>query len=117
MNVIALSPFDLAIAALLILALAGLSLRMQIGVERQLLISAAAQHRAVVSDRPGAQGALRECASHLGGLAGDGDAGGRRARGDGPAKAPLCRRLGIRRRHPVDVRLVIHGDRCWRCSW
>ena len=40
MNVIALSPFDLTIAALLILALAGLSLRMQIGVERQLLISA-----------------------------------------------------------------------------
>jgi putative ABC transport system permease protein len=33
---------------------------MQIGVERQLLISAAAQHRSVVSDRPGAQGAFRE---------------------------------------------------------
>ena len=41
MNVIALSPFDLAVAALLVLALAGLSLRMHIGVERQLLISAA----------------------------------------------------------------------------
>jgi ABC-type iron transport system FetAB permease component len=35
-----LSPVDLAIASLLILALAGLSWRMQIGVERQLLISA-----------------------------------------------------------------------------
>lgn len=41
MNVIALSPFDLGIAALLIVALAGLSLRMHIGVERQLLVSAA----------------------------------------------------------------------------
>ena len=41
MNVIALSPFDLAVAALLILALAGLSRRLQLGVERQLLASAA----------------------------------------------------------------------------
>lgn len=41
MNVIVLSPLDLALAALLILALAGLSRRMHIGVERQLLVSAA----------------------------------------------------------------------------
>jgi putative ABC transport system permease protein len=41
MNVIALSPFDLGVAALLIVALGGLSLRMQLGVERQLLVSAA----------------------------------------------------------------------------
>ncbi|MBP6708566.1 MAG: iron export ABC transporter permease subunit FetB [Candidatus Accumulibacter sp.] len=41
MNVIVLTPSDLAIAALLILALAALSLRLQIGTERQLLISAA----------------------------------------------------------------------------
>ncbi|MBE2260873.1 MAG: iron export ABC transporter permease subunit FetB [Candidatus Accumulibacter sp.] len=41
MNAVALSPFDLAIAALLIVALAGLSLRLQLGVERQLLASAA----------------------------------------------------------------------------
>ena len=41
MNVIALSPVDLGICALLILALAGLSLRLQLGVERQLLLSAA----------------------------------------------------------------------------
>ncbi len=41
MNVIALSPLDLAVAALLIVALGGLSLRMHIGVERQLLVSAA----------------------------------------------------------------------------
>ena len=41
MNVIALSPFDLALAALLIVALAGLSLRLRLGVERQLLIAAA----------------------------------------------------------------------------
>jgi putative ABC transport system permease protein len=40
MNVVQLSPVDLAIASLLILALAGLSWRMQIGSERQLLISA-----------------------------------------------------------------------------
>ena len=40
MNVVALSPFDLAVAALLILALAGLSLRMHLGVERPLLLSA-----------------------------------------------------------------------------
>ena len=41
MNVIVLSPLDLALAALLILALAGLSRQMRIGVERQLLVSAA----------------------------------------------------------------------------
>ncbi len=41
MNTIALSPFDLSIAALLIIALAALSVRMQLGVERQLLVSAA----------------------------------------------------------------------------
>ncbi|EXI66073.1 MAG: ABC-type uncharacterized transport system, permease component [Candidatus Accumulibacter adjunctus] len=41
MNVVSLSPFDLALAALLILALAGLSWRLRIGSERQLLISAA----------------------------------------------------------------------------
>ena len=40
MNVVQLSPVDLAIASLLILALAGLSRRMQIGSERQLLVSA-----------------------------------------------------------------------------
>jgi putative ABC transport system permease protein len=40
MNVVQLSPVDLGIASLLILALAGLSWRMQIGSERQLLISA-----------------------------------------------------------------------------
>ena len=41
MNVLALSPSDLAIAALLILALAALSRRLRIGVERPLLVSAA----------------------------------------------------------------------------
>ncbi|HRE87029.1 MAG TPA: iron export ABC transporter permease subunit FetB [Accumulibacter sp.] len=41
MQVITLSPADLAIAALLILALAGLSRRLRLGVERQLLTSAA----------------------------------------------------------------------------
>ncbi len=41
MSVLALSPFDLAIAATLVLALAALSLRLQLGVERQLLFSAA----------------------------------------------------------------------------
>ncbi len=41
MNVIALSPFDLSIAALLILALAGLSLHLKLGVEKQLLLAAA----------------------------------------------------------------------------
>ncbi|HPT48743.1 MAG TPA: iron export ABC transporter permease subunit FetB [Accumulibacter sp.] len=41
MNVVALTPWDLAVAALLILALAGLSLRMRLGVEKQLLVSAA----------------------------------------------------------------------------
>jgi putative ABC transport system permease protein len=40
MSVIALSPLDLSVAALLILALAGLSWRMRLGVERQLLLSA-----------------------------------------------------------------------------
>jgi len=40
MNVVQLSPVDLGIASLLILALAGLSRRMQIGAERQLLVSA-----------------------------------------------------------------------------
>ncbi|MEF8698600.1 MAG: iron export ABC transporter permease subunit FetB [Candidatus Accumulibacter sp. UW26] len=40
MNVVHLSPVDLAIASLLIIALAGLSWRMQIGAERQLLLSA-----------------------------------------------------------------------------
>lgn len=40
-DVIALSPFDLGIAALLVIALGGLSLRMRIGVQRQLLVSAA----------------------------------------------------------------------------
>jgi putative ABC transport system permease protein len=40
MNVVQLSPVDLGIASLLILALAGLSRRMQIGSERQLLVSA-----------------------------------------------------------------------------
>lgn len=41
MNVIALSPADLSVAALLILVLAGLSRRMSLGVERQLLLAAA----------------------------------------------------------------------------
>jgi putative ABC transport system permease protein len=41
MSVLALSPLDLAIAASLVLALAALSLRLQLGVERQLLFSAA----------------------------------------------------------------------------
>lgn len=41
MNVIALSPVDLSVAALLIMALAGLSRRMGLGVERQLLLAAA----------------------------------------------------------------------------
>jgi len=41
MSVIALSPFDLSIAALLILALAGLSLHLKLGVEKQLLLAAA----------------------------------------------------------------------------
>ncbi len=36
-----LSPFDLALAACMVLALAGLSWRMQLGVQRQLLIAAA----------------------------------------------------------------------------
>lgn len=40
MNVIALTPFDLALAALLILLLAGLSWRMQLGMERRLLVAA-----------------------------------------------------------------------------
>ena len=41
MNVIALSPVDLSVSALLILVLAGLSRRLRLGVERQLLFSAA----------------------------------------------------------------------------
>ena len=41
MNVAHLSPFDLGLGALLILALAGLSRRMRLGVERQLLVAAA----------------------------------------------------------------------------
>ncbi len=41
MNVIALSFTDLSVAALLILALAALSLRLRLGVERSLLVSAA----------------------------------------------------------------------------
>lgn len=40
MHVIALTPLDLALAAVLILVLAGLSWRMRIGIERQLLVSA-----------------------------------------------------------------------------
>ena len=41
MNVIALSPFDLGIAALFVVALAGLSLRIGLGLERTMLVSAA----------------------------------------------------------------------------
>jgi putative ABC transport system permease protein len=41
MSVITLTPIDLGIAALLIVALAGMSRRLRLGVERQLLISAA----------------------------------------------------------------------------
>jgi len=41
MNVITLSPMDLGVAALLVVALSGLSLHMRLGVERQLLTSAA----------------------------------------------------------------------------
>jgi putative ABC transport system permease protein len=40
MGVIPLSPFDLALAALLVLALAGLSVRLRLGVGRQILIAA-----------------------------------------------------------------------------
>ena len=40
-GLIALSPFDLALAAVLVLAVAGLSLRMGLGIERQLLLAAA----------------------------------------------------------------------------
>ena len=41
MNVVVLSPADLMIAASLILLLAALSMRLRLGVERQLLVSAA----------------------------------------------------------------------------
>lgn len=40
MNVIALSPLDLSLAALLVLLLAALSWRLQLGMERRLLIAA-----------------------------------------------------------------------------
>ncbi len=40
MTVIALTPFDLAITALLILALSGLSLSLRLGIGRQLIIAA-----------------------------------------------------------------------------
>lgn len=40
MNVIALTPFDLALTAVLILLLAGLSFTMRLGIERQLLVAA-----------------------------------------------------------------------------
>ena len=40
MKLISLTPLDLSIAAALVLALAGLSVRMQLAVERQLLIAA-----------------------------------------------------------------------------
>jgi len=41
MNLISLSPWDLALAAALVLGLAGTSLRLGLGVERRLLIAAA----------------------------------------------------------------------------
>jgi putative ABC transport system permease protein len=41
MQLISLSPWDLALAASLVLALAGLSLRLGLGVERRLLVAAA----------------------------------------------------------------------------
>ncbi|HMW16736.1 MAG TPA: iron export ABC transporter permease subunit FetB [Accumulibacter sp.] len=41
MNVIALTPLDLSLAALLVLALAGLSHHLRLNVERQLLLAAA----------------------------------------------------------------------------
>jgi hypothetical protein len=75
-------------------------------------MSAVRSTSAVVSDRPGAQGAVRQrthflwvalLAAVMLVVA------GREVMV--AAEAPLCRRLGIRRRHPVDVRLVIHGDR------
>ena len=40
MKLISLTPLDLSLAAALVLALAGLSVRMQLAVERQLLIAA-----------------------------------------------------------------------------
>ena len=40
MNIISLSPFDLALASVLILLLAALSFRMQLGISRTLLIAA-----------------------------------------------------------------------------
>jgi putative ABC transport system permease protein len=40
MNLIELSPFDLSLAAVLVLALAGLSLRLSLGIETKLLIAA-----------------------------------------------------------------------------
>ncbi len=41
MDVIALTPFDLGLAAVLVLLLAGISARLQLGIGRQLLIAAA----------------------------------------------------------------------------
>ncbi|MGD2119969.1 MAG: iron export ABC transporter permease subunit FetB [Chromatiales bacterium] len=41
MNLISLTPFDLSVAALLVLLLAGLSWRLRLGVQKSLLISAA----------------------------------------------------------------------------
>lgn len=41
MELISLGPFDLGLAALLVLALAGLSWRLRLGVERRILIAAA----------------------------------------------------------------------------
>jgi hypothetical protein len=117
MNVITLSPSDLAVAALLILALAGLSRRLRLGVERQLLVSAARSTiqlfliglvLKVLFDNVAAWSGW-PCWRVMLAVAG---------------REVMVRQkrrfvgwLGIRRRHPVDVRLVVHGDRDGACCW
>ena len=94
--VIELSVLDLSLAALLILALAGLSLRLGLGIEQRLVISAARTTR--LPD------AMWACSVPAGMDVGVSGSRGRRKAMRGPVGPGVEGRVGARRAHPA----------CWR---
>ena len=67
MQLISLSAYDLGLAAALVIFLALLSLRMQLGVASQILIAASRTVVTVAADRAGTQGDLCHGSSRLAG--------------------------------------------------
>ncbi len=109
MNVIPLTPLDLALAASLVLAIAVLSWYLRLGRRAGPDRRRAADHRAAPADRPGAALALRPYQLGVRRSARVRDAGRRRARDPSAIEAPVYRDLGLRSRDRGAVPVVLHG--------